>query len=172
MRYALKNTAGETIRHQDFDEGSQPILAPEKGLVWVADPVPAEPAPVDKTLAEVKAELALTIDDTVASIYGRFDRFSGEYLEREAQAKAFKDGGYIGEAGIWVRQFAIPAGKTDREAADLIIAQAAQLRGAREQLAALRMRKYEIMAASTKKIAQQKSDDIMTGIGAVVAALG
>lgn len=37
MRYALQTTDGKFIRHQDFNQEIPPVLAPEKGLVWVVD---------------------------------------------------------------------------------------------------------------------------------------
>jgi len=59
MRYALKNTQNELIRHQEFD-GLPPQLAPEKGLSWHADPVPLPEPPTlesvrDAKIAEINA---------------------------------------------------------------------------------------------------------------------
>lgn len=115
--------------------------------------------------------LAACIDDAVAAIYARFTRFQAEYAEREAQAKAYKDAGFVGDVPVQVAAFAVPAGKTGPEAAEIILVQAAQLRGALSQLGVLRMRKYEVLNAPDTVTAQWAADEILAAVSQIGAAL-
>ena len=117
--------------------------------------------------AATRAAAALQIDEAVAAIYGRFTRFQLEYTEREAQAQAFKDAGYTGEAPPRVAEFASPAGMPAQAATDLILAQAGSLRAAQGELSALRMRKYEVLRAATDEQAQAVAAEILDGIALV-----
>jgi hypothetical protein len=111
------------------------------------------------------------IDSLVADIYSNWTRFQQEYLSRQAAAQAFKDGGYAGDPGPWVTGFAVPAGKTNQQAADLILAQAVGLNTALATLGALRMRKYEILGAADVAAAQAAYDDIVAKINQTAAAI-
>lgn len=115
-----------------------------------------------------RAEAGNQIDEAVAAIYGRFTRFALEYQEREAQAQAFKDAAYTGEAPPRVAEFSTPAGMTAQAATDLILAQAANLRTTQGELSALRMRKYEVLRAETDEAARA----IAAGILAQIALVG
>jgi hypothetical protein len=111
------------------------------------------------------------IDSLVAEIYSNWTRFQQEYLERQAAAQAFKDAGYTGDPGPWVTGFAVPAGKTNQQAADLILVQAVGLNGALATLGALRMRKYEILGAADPAAAQAAYNDIVSKINQVAASI-
>jgi hypothetical protein len=139
-------------------------LGPHTVVDGYTPPEPTMP-PLDRAAA------AMDIDDAVATVYGRFTRFAIEYEEREAQAQAFKVGGYAGAPPPRVAEFATPAGKSGQEAADLILAQAAQLRDAQGQLSALRMRKYEVLRAATDAEAREALDAILAGVRAIGKAL-
>ena len=119
--------------------------------------------------AATRAAAALQIDEAVAAIYGRFTRFQLEYTERESQAQSYKDAGYTGEVPPRVAEFATPAGMPAQAATDLILAQAANLRGAQGSLSALRMRKYEVLRAATDAQAQAVAAEILAGVAAVGA---
>ena len=121
--------------------------------------------------AAKRAELCGRIDAAVAAIYAGFGRFEAEYTLREQQAKAYKAAGYKGDVPVQVAAFATPAGKTPREAADIIIAQSEQLRGALSQLGVLRMRKYEVMQAADLGKAQAVADEVLAAIAAIGQAL-
>lgn len=121
--------------------------------------------------AATRAELCARIDVAVAAIYARFGRFEAEYTLREQQAKAHKAADYKGDVPVQVAAFATPAGKTPREAADIIIAQSEQLRGAISQLGVLRMRKYEVMQAADVAKAQAVADEVLAAIAAIGQAL-
>lgn len=129
-------------------------------------PVAVEPPVSYKSSLELKAE----IDAMVASIYSNWTRFEAEYREREAAAQAFADGGYAGDPGIWVTAFSDAAGVSLQDAADLILIQAGNLRAAKVQLGALRMRKYELDGLEGAA-AEAKADEITTAIQAVAATI-
>jgi carotenoid cleavage dioxygenase-like enzyme len=129
---------------------------------WVSDPAPyAVQPPYDRTGA------ATRIDDAVAAIYGRFTRFESEYVEREAQAKAFKNAGYTGEVPKRVADFCVPADLPPAAAADLILSQAEALRAAQDALSALRMRKYEVLRASSDGAAEALANQLLAQIQVV-----
>lgn len=143
----------------------------EAFFTWlVAGGIP-ENAINEESLVELKTRLSTEIDTKVADIYSNWTRFQQEYLEREAAAKAFKEAGYTGDPGPWVTGFAVPAGKTNQEATDLILAQSVMLNGALAALGALRMRKYEIVGAANNAAAQASYDDIVTQINATAAQI-
>ena len=118
-----------------------------------------------------RAALCARIDSAVAVIYAGFARYEAEYTLRETQAKAFAAAGYRGDVPVQVAAFAGPAGKTPREAADIIIAQSEKLRGALSQLGVLRMRKYEVMQAADVDKAQSVADEVLAAIAAIGQAL-
>jgi hypothetical protein len=140
-------------------------------LDWCAAGNTATPYQSGETLDALKSRLAGAIDANVAGIYSNWMRFAQEYLEREAAAQAFKDAGYAGDPGPWVTGFAVPAGKTNQEAADLILSQSVMLNGALQTLGALRMRKYEVIGAVDAVAAQAAYDDITTKIDQTAAQI-
>ena len=119
-----------------------------------------------------RASLAAKIDVAVAAIYAKPMTYSKEYEAREAQAQAYKDAGYAGPVPPRVAGFAEPAGMTAQAAADLILLQAAQLRGALDQLSDLRMRKYLVTRAATEVEAIAEFGATMASINAIAASLG
>jgi hypothetical protein len=139
-------------------------------LAWIAQGNAAV-MPADATLGNTKAVLMEGIDAKVAAIYSTWMRFQAEYEAREAAAQAFKDAGYTGDAGIWVTGFAAAAGLTAQAAADRILVQSVSLRGALEGLGALRMRKYELLAATDEDTARQRRDAIFTAIDTLAATI-
>jgi hypothetical protein len=138
-------------------------------LEWVAAGNTA--TPYTEPLATVIARYSDNIDSLVAGVYSNWSRFQQEYLLRAAAAQAYKDAGYTGDPGTWVTGFAEPAGKTNQEAADIIIAQSVNLNAALAALGALRMRKYEVMTAADAVTAQATYDDIIAKINLTAAAI-
>jgi hypothetical protein len=131
-----------------------------------------EPAPepvIDESA--LKRRLIEEIDSFIASVYARWMRFEAEYREREAAAIAFVSSGYVGDPGIWVSAFATSAGKTNMQSADLIIAQAAGLRAALQNLGALRMQKYSILSATSPASANSVYNTIISQANAIAAAI-
>lgn len=110
------------------------------------------------------------IDEACAAIYTRVGRFSEEYKSREADALAYHAAGYTGDVPRQVAAFAVPAGVTPTYATNVILAQAAQLRGALAALGELRMRKYEIKTAP-KAAAEAALTQILASIAAIGASL-
>lgn len=110
------------------------------------------------------------IDAACAAIYTRVGRFAEEYKEREAQALAYQAAGYAGAVPRQVAAFATPAGVTPTYATDLILSQAAQLRGALSALGELRMRKYEVKLLPFAE-ASAVHAQVMAAIAQIGAAL-
>lgn len=102
--------------------------------------------------AELRAlkrqQLIKAIDDKATSIYSHWTRFESEYKARKAAAQAYKSTGYQGEVNRYISSFATPAGISNQEATDLILMQAAELQKLQDELAAQRMRKYELRRPS------------------------
>jgi hypothetical protein len=140
-------------------------------LEWVAAGNTATPYQSGEILADMKDRLVAAIDTEVAGIYNNWMRFAQEYLNREAAAQAFKDAGYVGDPGVWVTAFATSAGKTNQEAADIILGQSVMLNGALATLGALRMRKYEVIGAADTAAAQAAYDDITAKIEQTAAQI-
>lgn len=140
------------------------------GYEWVNGAVQAKPADLSILIA-VKKELSAQIDAAVIAIYDRPMQLSKEYEAREKAAADYKAAGYIGAVPAWLAGFATPAGMEPQAAADLVLSQAAQMRGALDSLGALRMRKYEVQLASTEADARTAHTDIMAQIAAVAAGL-
>ncbi len=86
------------------------------------------------------------IDNESATVTTKWTRFAEEYKEREAAALEYKEAGYTGDVSIYITSFADPAGMAYQAATDLILKQADDLRTLQSQLAAERMRKYELKA--------------------------
>lgn len=111
-----------------------------------------------------KQKLVKSIDEAVSDIYTRFTPFQAEYELREKQARDYAESGYKGEAPEQVTAFATPAQLTTQEAADIILQQAKELRSAMSDLGVLRMRKYEVIKASTIDDARVLTSSILESI--------
>lgn len=120
---------------------------------------------------QLAQDLADAIDALVASIYANWSRFQAEYQAREAAAQAFKDGGYVGDPGVWITSYSQSAGVGYQQAADTILTQASALNDALCKLGALRMRKYEILNAPDASTAQTLYTEITVNIKAIAAAI-
>jgi len=113
-------------------------------LDWTVFP----PALKSRAVALTADQLVAKIDARVAEIYATWSRFDSEDNLRQIAAQKFQDAGYEGEVSVWISSYARAAGLTDREATDLILQQAEQKVRAQEQLAELRLRKYELSAVA------------------------
>jgi hypothetical protein len=153
-------------RYHATAEGDAPFTAEEEAE-WDA----REAAYAANALPKLKSQLVNSVDDAVAVIYAKWMRFEAEYREREAAAVAFVSAGYVGDPGVWVTAFATSAGKTNAQSADLIIAQAAGLRAALQNLGALRMQKYGILSAQSPASANSVHDTIILQANAIAAAI-
>lgn len=181
--FALISPNEKTGAYQRIAELTDDPFDVAEPMHWVAAPVGTtldghayDPATQTVVVFETanavnRQDLATSIDDAVAAIYARYNRFQAEYTERESQAQAYKDAGYTGDVPVQVAAFATPAGKTGQQAADIILAQAMQLRAALSQLGVLRMRKYEVLAAPDAATAQAIADAILGAVAQIGAAL-
>jgi hypothetical protein len=148
---AINPSTGQTDAHHVWavaDDGSSTLVA-DSDPAW---------------LAYLQDIYPTAIDGLVAEIYSNWTRFQQEYLSREAAAQAFKDADYVGDPGPWVTGFAVPSGMSNQQAADLILVQATNLKAALSQIGALRMRKYEIITATSAAVAQASYDSIIDAI--------
>ncbi|MCG6410505.1 hypothetical protein K6U17_14885 [Vibrio fluvialis] len=118
-------------------------------------------------LADTLKASKASIDNTSSAIAQQWTRFSEEYLEREAQALAFKQAGYTGECGNYVTMYSTRANKTEQEATDIILQQADGLRALQEQLASERMRKYELDACETVEAITVLTTEICNNLKAI-----
>lgn len=151
-----------------FAESIGAILCPDDVAVgWSHDgqafSPPAAPA-LDRT------KLVAEIDDAVAAIYTRVGRFSEEYKLREAHALAFQASGHTGAVPRQIAAYATPAGLTPEQATTVVLAQAAQLRGALDTLGELRMRKISLTSGTDASAAAIHAE-VMAAIRAIGAAL-
>jgi hypothetical protein len=143
---------------------------------WVVSNYPADVA--NQNLAALTLSLTDAIDAAVAAAAEPPQRFTTEYLRREAQARAYVNdcdalpkGSALPAAPSLIANFAASAQLTQYAAARLTIAQADDLYSKVDQLANLRMRKYEV--ARTAKAADKQSlfNQIMAQIAAVAATI-
>lgn len=137
------------------------------GDLWDGQQFTSPPAPPFD-----RAAAAAQIDAAVIAIYDRPMSLSKEYEGREKAAADYKAAGYSGTVPPRLAGFATPAGLTAQAAADLVLLQAAQLRGALDVLSDLRMRKNEVLLAATDTEARTLHTAIMAQIAAIAAALG
>lgn len=147
------------------------------GIVWAPDPVRPDsrlgdvaenedgtytllPWPVS-VLIETACNL---IDDTVSNVYGKWTRFQKEYDLRLTAAQEYIQAGYSGPTSSYIESVATASGISLPEAADLVVQQANMFNSALEQLAAARMRKFEIKRATEPTEVLALQDAIMSQV--------
>lgn len=123
-------------------------------------------------------EMSERVDGAVAYASSRPLRFTQEYLRREAQARGYltdvgqlAPGAEIPPAPRLIANFAASAGLSDVEAARLTVKQADDLYAKLDDLADLRMRKYEIREAETLQAAQAACAQILAEIEAIAVTI-
>lgn len=129
------------------------------GKAWVLDKAAAS-----QLLAESIDKGTDAINNLVDEAYRHVTRFWPEYQLREQQAVEYKAGGYKGELPTQVAAFAQPTGKGNKEATDIVLAQAAKLRVTMEQLGILRMRKFELKNLKTAAEVDKRAAEIVAAI--------
>lgn len=126
-------------------------------------------------LHAIRAQRIRDIDTAAAAIYARFMPFQLEYELRERQAITWQAGGFDGPVPRQVAAFADGAQVDAPQACQVILQQAAQLRGALDALGELRMRKFELArahAADADGLADEQAQAIFTNIMQAIDALG
>ena len=136
------------------------------GKAWVLSESAAAQA-----LADAQAQGAAQINDAVEAVLQPLTRFEVEYKRREAQARAYRDAGYKGDVPCQVAAFAKPTGKTPKEAADIIIAQADMLYSLLDKLGELRMCKFELGSLKTAAEVETRTAEIIAQIESAAAQL-
>ena len=129
------------------------------GKEWVLDKAAAS-----QLLAESIDNGTKAINDLVDEAYRHVTRFGPEYQLREQQAIEYKAGGYKGELPTQIAAFAQPTGKGNKEATDIVLAQAAKLRVTMEQLGILRMRKFELKNLKTAAEVDKRAAEIVAAL--------
>ena len=124
-----------------------------------------------QALADAQAQGAAQINDAVEAVLQPLTRFEVEYKRREAQARAYRDAGYKGDVPCQVAAFAKPTGKTPKEAADIIIAQADMLYSLLDKLGEMRMRKFELGSLKTAAEVETRTAEIVAQIESAAAQL-
>lgn len=132
------------------------------GAKWTLSPV--------KAAERLAAHRAAETERINAAVYGVAQpllRFRAEYELRESQARAYAEAGYAGDVPGQVAAFATPAGLEPKQAADIILQQATKLHAALDQLATLRMRKFELQSLNTTEAVTQRANEILAAIATV-----
>lgn len=114
---------------------------------------------------------AAQIDAAVTAVYDQFNQFILEYQLREAQAIAFKEGGYKGAVPDQVAAYADPAGLEPHVACEHILASAEKLRHALNELGKLRMRKVHLRFDPTVESVEAETSEVLTKVKAIAEAL-
>ena len=122
------------------------------------------PIPLETQISEAKIAAKLSIDNLAATCYERYTRFQLEYEKRENQAQLYKDNNYIGEIPEQILAFSEPSGITPEQATDIILQQSTILRTALNNIAVLRMKKFEIDKLTTLELINNKKEEIHNSI--------
>ena len=137
---------------------------------WEVVDLPVEDAAINKAAA--LAAMRNEIDEAARALYNRFTPFSQEYELRDKQAQIFKSVKYIGAVPAQVAAYATAADKTPRQATDDILAQAAVLRSAIDQLGVLRMKKFALENPNVDiAVARQMTAEVLADIQTLGAQL-
>ena len=174
-------------RHMEIPADAVPI-SEQRYLEVIANPRPGMvrdhdndglpfliPAPiVVPTCAGLCAAVDAAADRARAAVAGDPLR-AVEYDRARMEAQAFKDAGYQGAVPPMVAAWAI-SGRTPQQAADSILAEAAQYNGALVQLRTVRLQAKELiraaMAEGNVEQAQQLTDQTIAAIEAAVVGIG
>lgn len=145
----------------------KPVLtskAPSHLHQWNGKEWTLDKAAASQLLAEAIDNGTKAINDLVDEAYHHVTRFWPEYQLREQQAVEYKAGGYKGELPTQIAAFAEPTGKGNKEATDIVLAQAAKLRVTLEQLGILRMKKLELKNLKTAAAVDKRAAEIVAAI--------
>lgn len=161
-------------------------------MVWIdvttIDPLPqvgwsydgsvftaSEPTP-QMTLADVQAELSVSIDAAADNAYTAIGGPSpgrlAEYQQANADAIAFQSSGYAGDVPATIACWSQATGWSAQQACEDILATAAAWRGALEEIRSARLiGKHNVMEAPTIADAQAAANAAVANIQAVPAGL-
>ncbi|AXF86630.1 hypothetical protein DTO96_102385 [Ephemeroptericola cinctiostellae] len=117
-------------------------------------------------IADFKTEIDVAAEKT----YAVASRFGDEYKAKAAAALAFKDAGYKGTPANQVSDFAVAAGLSVEDAANVILAQSDQFNAALNEVSRLRMQKFTLGSLSVVA-AQVKTADLCAQIAMIGSQL-
>lgn len=119
------------------------------------------------TIEKEKQAIITTLDDRIAKIYAKYQRFAIEYQMREEQAKAFKSANYTGETPSQIKAYQLPMGITPKQACDNILSQAEHLRYLLDKLGVIRMKKCAIRQCDNLEDLKQLADSVFNQLAAI-----
>lgn len=160
---------------QTAEEVAPALVDGEWTQQWALTDLPADI--IEANTKKLVQSLSDDIDAKVAEIYLKPQQFLVEYQRREQQARAYITANRDRTDAIpvivpdLIFNFARSSNMEPLEAAQTTVSQADKLYTALDQLANLRMRKYEIQRTTTAAEARAKHVEIMNSIRAVAATL-
>ncbi|QMT40010.1 hypothetical protein [Neisseria shayeganii] len=151
----------------ELPEGLTLLPPPDSCHEWDGAAWTLNPAKAAERLDAHRAEETERINAAVYGVAQPLLRFRAEYELRESQARAYADAGYTGEVPSQVAAFATPANLQPQQATDIILQQAAKLHAALDQLATLRMRKFELQQLDSTEAVTERSNEILAAVASV-----
>lgn len=189
MRYYSKTTGCTYLsgRHNRMPSDAVPITEeryqetianPVQGKIRGHDaaglPILIDPPPYIPTADELCQQVDVAADHARRAVAGDPLR-AVEYDRAAAEAQAYAAAGYQGEVPPMVAAWAI-SGRTPQQAADSILAEAAQYNGALVQLRTVRLQAKELIRAAINAGNIEQAQDIaaetIASIEAAVAGIG
>ena len=144
---------------------------PAPGYMFVKGVWIVSPASVSERLDVVRREAFDNINNRSIESYNLFTPLYMEYLQRESQAQAWKDSGFVGNPPPQVLAVSIPSRMNPMEACIQILQQAADFHSALDFLAGLRMKKLEVDTATSIAEVRDIEKKTMASIDVVLAQL-
>lgn len=188
QRYYSKNTGNTYLQGIHLIPDDAVTISESIYLSVIANPTPGkirshdehglpiliDPPPVIPTADELCAKIDTAADTARRAVAGDPLR-AVEYDRARLQAEAFAAAGYQGEVPPMVAAWAI-SGRTPQQAADSILAEAAQYNGALVQLRTVRLQAKELiraaMAEGNVELAEDIAAETIASIEAAVAGIG
>ncbi|MDO4693033.1 MAG: hypothetical protein Q4A62_00180 [Eikenella sp.] len=152
-------------------EGVTTQAPPDACHDWDGQAWTLNPAKAAEHLVAHRADQAERINAAVYGVAQPLLRFRAEYELREAQARAYAEGGYAGDVPSQVAAYATPAGLTPQQATGIILQQAEMLHAALDQLATLRMRKFELQSLDSVEAVSARTEEILAAVAGVAEQL-
>ena len=144
---------------------------PAPGYMFVKGVWIVSPASVSERLDVVRREAFDNINNRSIESYNLFTPLYMEYLQRESQAQAWKDSGFVGNPPPQVLAVSIPSRMNPMEACIQILIEAGQFRAALDFLAGLRMKKLEVDTATSIAEVREIEKETMATIEVVLSQL-
>lgn len=122
-----------------------------------------------KSLAQTKQEVIASIDAAAAEIYDLKNAFAKAYSIKESQAAAYQAANYTGTVPAQIQSYADDAGITAQQAADNVLASAAQMHQLIDHVEAARLKKIQVANATTRNQLNSTAKPILDNLAAIYA---